>query len=130
MAFGLNNVVYDNGLSHVKSNCDKIIITNGVPSISDYAATAGLKLGEATVTAADFTIADAAGGGRKISHAAKQGTATATSNTAQDKHVAWLDSAAGVVLLVTQETTDQEFFTGNTIDFPANEMVWPAVVQA
>lgn len=130
MAFALNTVVYDNGLNHVKSNCDKIIITNGVPNISDYAATVGLKLGEAVVTAADFTVSNVTGGGRKITHPAKQGSATATSSTGQDKHVAWLDTANSVVLLITQETTDQEFFTGNTIDFPANEMVWPAIVQA
>ncbi len=69
MAKAYNAVVYDNGLNYFKANCDKIIVTDGVPNVNDYAATVGMKSAETSVTPATFTVA-ANGAGRKIGHGA------------------------------------------------------------
>lgn len=125
MAKAFHSSVYDDGLNTIKNSCTKIIACNGVPNIADYAATLALACGEVAVTAGDFTIADNAGG-RKISHAATEGAATATTDGSEDMHLAYLDVTGTTVLAITDETTDQPLTSGNPIVFPAIELLMNA----
>ena len=127
MAKAYNAVVYDNGLNYFKNNCDKIIVTDGVPNINDYAATVGMKAAEASVTAATFTIA-ANGAGRKISHGAVDGTVTASTSGNNDLHIAYLDTTNSTVLAITDETTNQPLTAGNPVTFPPIEYKFNAPV--
>lgn len=110
--------VYDKGLNNVKSSCNKIIITNGVPNVNDYGATVAMKVAEVSVSSGDFTIS-ANGSGRKISHPAVQGSVTSTTDGSADLHIAYLDTTGSRVLIVTDEQTNQALYQGNPLTFPS-----------
>lgn len=120
-----NAIVFDYGLTKIKNTCNKIIVTDGVPNINDYAATVALKCAEVAVASGDFTIANN-GAGRKVSHAAKEGSATATTNGANDLHIAYLDTNGSKVLAITDETSNQPLTSGNPVVFPALELKFNA----
>ena len=110
--------VFDKGLSEIKNHCNKIIMTNGVPSVDNYAACVSLKSAEVTVASGDFVLADN-GAARKVTHGAKQGSVTTTTNGSADAHFAYLDTVNERVLVVTDEDTNQSLFQGNPMTFPS-----------
>jgi len=67
----------------------------------------------------DFVQSGAAGAARTTTIAAKSITLTASSGAGPDTHIAVVDSTGSAVLLVTDETTNQVFTSGNTFNVPS-----------
>jgi hypothetical protein len=88
--------VLDGSLNIVRA-ATKMVALNGEPA-NFTAANAG-KLAEATLTTADFTLANGDISGRKVSIAAKVGLSVLANGTAN--HVALLDAATSRLLYVT-----------------------------
>lgn len=72
------------------------------------------------MAAADFAQSGAAGAARVTTLAAKAAVSlTANSGVAPNLHLAIVDAVSSEVLLVTDETGDQQLFAGNTYNFPS-----------
>jgi hypothetical protein len=98
MAKFANDDVMDAALNLVKSNATRMVACTGQPATYAEANTT-MKLAEVTMASADFTLANGATSGRRITVAAKSAvpiTATGTAN-----HVALLDVANSRLLYVT-----------------------------
>lgn len=82
---------------------------------ANYAGIAAVSLADVTMTAnTDYTKADAAGGGRQVTVAAKTGVTIDADGTAT--HIA-LATADTLVYVTT--CTSQALVAGGTVDFPA-----------
>ena len=76
-------------------------------------------LGSVDMAAGDFVQSGAASATRTTTVAAKSITLTASSGAAPNLHIAIVDSVGLVVLLVTDETSDQVVTSGNSFSAPA-----------
>ena len=74
-------------------------------------------LGSFDMVAADFVQSGASN--RATAVAAKTITLTASSGAGPNLHIAVVDSVSSVVLLVTDETSDQVVTSGNTFSVPS-----------
>ena len=118
MAKWVRSGVLDNGLNDIKTVATKMLLLSTYTAGDTYAVVFANRLNAGvTMAAADFTLA-AAGNNRTLTTAAgKADTATATAAT-PNLHIAFTDGV-GVVIWVTDETSDQPITSGNTINFPA-----------
>ena len=76
-------------------------------------------LGSVDMVAGDFVQSGAASATRTTTIAAKSITLTANSGAGPNLHIAIVDSVSLVVLLVTDETSDQVVTSGNSFSVPA-----------
>ena len=118
MAKWVRSGVLDNGLNDIKTVATKMLLLSAYTAGDTYAVVNANKLNAGvTMAAADFTLA-ASGNNRTLTTAAgKADTATATA-AAPNLHIAFTDGV-GLVIWVTDETSDQPITLGNTINFPA-----------
>jgi len=118
MAKWVRSGVLDNGLNDIKTVATKMLLLSTYTAGDTYAVVFANRLNAGvTMVAADFTLA-AVGNNRTLTTAAgKADTATATAAT-PNLHIAFTDGV-GVVIWVTDETSDQPITSGNTINFPA-----------
>lgn len=87
---------------------------------ANYAGVAAVTLATAVMTAdTDYTKADAAGGGRKVTVAAKNGVSVTATGTAT--HIA-LVRVADTSLRYVTTCTSQALTSGNTVNIPAWEI--------
>lgn len=84
-----------------------------------YATVIGNSCGSFDMVAGDFVQSGAAGAARATTVAAKTIALSANSGAAPNNHIAIVDSVSSVVLLVTDETNDQQLFSGNSFALPA-----------
>jgi hypothetical protein len=84
-----------------------------------YATVTGNSCGAFDMVAGDFVQSGGAGAARVTTIAAKTIALTANSGVAPNNHIAVVDSVSSEVLLVTDETNDQQLFSGNTFAAPA-----------
>ncbi|MBK8810761.1 MAG: hypothetical protein IPN69_08535 [Acidobacteria bacterium] len=75
--------------------------------------------GSVDLAAGDIVQSGAAGAARVSTFAAKSIALTANSGASPDTHIAVVDSVGSAVLLVTDETNNQQMFSGNTLAVPA-----------
>lgn len=123
MAYTLNDTAKDQLLDYLKQNVVKVVVLDSDPagSYSDAntnnGVSTGMKIAEVTVNSADFTIANGATDGRKVTVGAKSTIAVVADGDAS--HVAWLSSSA--VLAVTQLTVNRNgLTTSDTVDIPGH----------
>lgn len=83
-----------------------------------YATVIGNTCGSVDLVTADLPVA-ANGLNRRTTFAAKAVTLTANSGAAPDLHIAVVDSTGSVVLLVTDETSNQVLTSGGTFNVPS-----------
>lgn len=119
MAKFVHSDVLDNGISGgIKSVATKMMLISAYAAGDSYATVTGNKLAEVTMTSADYTLSSS-GNNRVLTVASgKSATATAASTGTPNLHIAFTDGSAKV-LWVTDETTDQTFASGVTVNFPA-----------
>jgi hypothetical protein len=117
MAKWVHSDVLDGGLNAIKNSATKEILIKAYTAGDSYAAVQANKLAEATVSSADFTLSSS-GNNRVLTTATKSPVASADSGAAPDNHIAFTDGVSKV-LWVTDETTDQQVYTGNTENLPA-----------
>ena len=75
--------------------------------------------GSVDLVAADAVQSGAAGATRTTTFGAKTITLAANSGVGPNNHIAVVDSVGSAVLLVTDETNDQQLYSGNTFNAPA-----------
>ena len=76
-------------------------------------------LGSVDMVAGDFVQSGAAGADRVTTVGAKTITLTASSGAGPNLHIAVVDSVSSDVLLVTDETSDQQVYSGGTFNVPS-----------
>jgi len=82
--------------------------------------TATNSVGNVALTAANVPITGAAGAARVMTFAqVAGGNATGAAAGGSNLHLAIVDSTTSEVLLVTNETTDQQIVSGNPLTFPS-----------
>lgn len=128
MARWLHPDVLDNGLAYLKTNCDRISILQAYAAGDSYATVAGNSVCDIAASTADFTLGNGSySNSRKIAVIAKAANATANSGADPDLHFAYLDTANSKVLGVTDETSDQQIYSGNLVFCPALDPLFVAL---
>lgn len=84
-----------------------------------YATVTGNSCGSVDMAAADYVQSGASGAARVTTVAAKTITLTANSGSGPDTHIATVDSTTSEVLYVTDETNNQQLYSGNTFNCPS-----------
>lgn len=120
MARWLHADVLDNGPAYLKANCNQVSVLKAYAAGDNYATVTGNSVCNIAATTADFTLAGGSyASSRKISVVAKEANATANSGASPDLHFAYLDTGNTKVLAVTDETSDQQIYSGNLVACPA-----------
>ena len=110
--------VLDGGLNAIKNAATKMILVSAYAAGDSYATVQAAKLAEATMASGDFTLSSS-GSNRVLTVASgKSATASAASTGTPDLHIAFTNGV-DKVLWVTDETTNQTFASGVTVNFPA-----------
>lgn len=110
--------VLDGGLNAIKNGAIRILLLKAYTFGDSYATVTGNKICEQTMASGDYSLSGADGAARVLTVAAKSGTASANSGASPDLHIAFTDNVSKV-LLVTDETSNQEVTSGNTVNFPS-----------
>lgn len=118
MAKGFASAVLDNGLNHIKTNCDLIAAVVAFTPGDSYATAtgAGNVVAQAAMVDADLTLADGASGARTLASASKVDTNTGAGNPT---HILFLDSVGASVLAWTDETGTVVGTSGGALRIPA-----------
>lgn len=100
MSHFLADAVYDSGLNLMKNNVNKIMLCQGLPATYSEANTAlgtgsGKKIGEVTVDSTDFTLADDALDGRRLTVAAQSSVAISVAGNLT--YLAWVDTVNSIL---------------------------------
>ncbi|MDP1530333.1 MAG: hypothetical protein Q8M05_13205 [Rhodoferax sp.] len=113
--------VLDNGPAYIKTNCDKVVLTDVYSNV--YATVIGsAKVAEAAVVTGDFALSGAAGAARTLT-ATLTGKSAGNAAKAADgttTHIAFVDTATSKVLYVVPETTTQPITSGNPVSLNSN----------
>ncbi len=114
--------VLDNGPQYVKTNCNKVVLTDVYSDV--YATVVGsAKVAEATLVTGDFAIAGAAGAARTMTAALtgkSGGNAVKSVADGTNMHIAFVDTVASKVLYITEESSNQAITSGNPVTFNSN----------
>jgi len=122
----VNDNVLDSGLSYIKTNCDRMVLVKAYTSADTFAVLVGNGVASTAMTSADFAIAAHSPTGRKITSTAKTAvTAYTNSGATPDLVVGFVNSSGSAVLWVSDETSDQQIYTANTVNFPAFVLAMP-----
>lgn len=124
MAKWVSSLVLDNGLNHIVNNANEMRLIKNYAAGDTYATVDGNTVATVAMATTDFTLGDGASGARKVDTATKSATASSSTISTDNLHIAFIkyDSttpANSVVVWVTDETTDQVVLSGNTVNFPA-----------
>lgn len=125
MAKWANALVQDGGTDLLRTraattNRIKQVVIDAYSAGDSYATVTGNSCGDISLVAADMVQSGAAGAARVTTFAAKAITLTANStNSTPDTHIAVVDTVSSEVLFVTDETNNQQLFSGNTFNAPA-----------
>jgi len=121
MAKSLNTAVLDEALNYVKNNATKLVLCSGEPATYNAATTnfgsGGNRLGDVALAAADMTLSDGAGAGRKATVAEKIITVdVAATDPDKADHLAVVDDTGSALLLVNIPDIPREVLAGDNIE--------------
>jgi hypothetical protein len=124
----LNDLVVDQAANFISANVTKLTVCDGAPTTFSDANTnngsgTGRKMAEVTVDSGDFTLANDATDGRRLTIGAQNGLAVVAAGDAT--HVAWLDVAnSRLVKVAPLATALNGLTTSSTINVPAHYHVF------
>jgi len=125
----VNDNVLDSGLTYIKTNCDRMILVKAYTSADTFATLISNGVASTAMTSADFAIAANSPTGRKITSTAKTAvTAYGNSGATPDLVVGFANSSGSAILWVSDETTNQQIYAANTVNFPAFVLAMPQPV--
>lgn len=124
MAKWANANILDGGTDLIRTRAGtaarvKMHVIKAYAAGDSYATVTGNSCGSFDMAAADFVQSGGAGAARVTTIAAKTINLTANSGAGPNNHVALVDSVSSEVLLVTDDTNDQQLYSGNTFAAPA-----------
>ncbi len=111
--------VLDNGPAYIKTNCNKVILTNAYTNVYATANTTA-KVAEATLVTGDFALAGADGAARVLTASISGksgGNAAIAVADGTNMHIAFVDTVTSKVLYVTEESSNQAITSGNPVTF-------------
>lgn len=113
--------VLDGGLNALKANTTHIRLLKAYTAGDSFATVASNTVAMAATNSGEWTgPTGAANGPRTLTSAAKTGVAlSADSGASPDLVQAYTDNTNSKVLWVTDITTDQQVYNGNTVNLPA-----------
>ena len=115
-----NILVLDNGLLEIKNTCNEVRLISTYSANDPYATVVANTLSHVVLGSSDFTITGASGAARVLTTASgKQDTNAAVSGGGAGMSFAFCDSINDNVLWVTNETSGQTIFIGNTLNYPS-----------
>jgi hypothetical protein len=128
MAKWTNTKLFDFGLDYPRSRVAggatvRLAVIKAYAAGDSYATVTANIVGYVDLAAGDFTLAAHATTGRKLTTASQPVTFSANSGASPDNHFALLDVTGSEVLAVTDETGDQQIYSGNTSTIPAIEFL-------
>ena len=109
--------VLDNGISYIKTNCNKVVVISAYTAGDSYATVTAAILAEAALTSTDFTLASSGNDRTLTTATGKQDTSANATGAAS--HIAFVDTVASKVLWVTEETSGQTITASNPVTFPS-----------
>jgi len=112
----------DNGPGYVKTNCNKVILTNAYTNIYATANTTA-KVAEAALVTGDFALSGADGAARVLTATLTGkagGNALIAVADGTNMHLVFVDTVASKVLYVTEESSNQAITAGNPVTFNSN----------
>jgi hypothetical protein len=118
MAKWQNADVLDPTLAYIRANASVLYVVRGYTVGETFAAVLANQIATVALAPADFVIADAPAGARRLTLAAKSAVATAASGTAPDTHFVLANLAAQQVLWVTDETGNAVVTVGQQLTIP------------
>ncbi|HEU4855008.1 MAG TPA: hypothetical protein VFS89_06930 [Nitrosospira sp.] len=119
MAKWANSTVLNGGLDYIKNNVTQQVLIKAYAAGDSYATVMANAVAAAAMAPTDMIITGAANNPRVLTFGAKSAVATANSGPTPDNHIAFTDGVSSV-LVVTDETSDQQVFSGNMVNFPSN----------
>ncbi|MFA5387903.1 MAG: hypothetical protein WC322_06000 [Candidatus Paceibacterota bacterium] len=118
MPFVSQNVL-DNGLNHIKNNCDKLALVSSYTNGESYATVAGKILAEVSMTSSDFTLGSSGNNRTLTSASGKQDASANASGGDVNSYLVFLNTTSSEVLWATDETSGQAVVAGNPVSFPS-----------
>jgi len=112
----------DNGPGYVKTNCNKVILTNAYTNVFATANTTA-KVAEAALVTGDFALSGADGAARVLTATLTGkagGNALIAVADGTNMHLVFVDTVASKVLYVTEESSNQAITAGNPVTFNSN----------
>jgi hypothetical protein len=124
--------VLDNGLAYLKANTNKLALISDYAAGDSYATVTAKILAEVTTSSANFTLGNGASNSRTLVNDAglTDGAANAgnTAGTGNLNHFVFLDTTGSKVLAATDESSNQDIYSGNPIEFPVLTFTAPQPV--
>ena len=120
MAKWANSSVLEQGPNLVKTSCTKMLLISTYHFGDSYATVVANKLAEVSMSSPDFVFSSI-GNNRVLTAAAKSAVASATSSSDPDLHIAYTNGT-DTVYWVTDETSNDQVTSGNTVNFPS--IIW------
>lgn len=119
MAKWANQNTLKGGLSYIQTTATKMLLIKAYAAGDSYATVVSNMVAEVTIAAGDMPITGTGNNPAVLTWAAKSAVAANNSGATPDNHIAFTDGV-GTVICVTDETSDQQVFAGNTVNFPSN----------
>ncbi len=110
--------VLDGGLNAIKNGATRMHLLKAYTFADSYATVTSNIIASVIMASGDYALSGADGAARVLTVVAKSGTASANSGATPDLHIAFTDNVSKV-LMVTDETSNQEVTSGNTVNFPS-----------
>jgi len=125
MAKFMNTDLMDFGLDRIRAkraagNTITLRLITAYTQGDAYATVDGNSILSIPLEVGDLALGNQGTLGRQVQIAAKSGTASGSSQAADDLHFAVLDDTESKVLAATDETTDQVITAGNQVHVPAH----------
>jgi hypothetical protein len=126
MAAWIDNTAGTGGLDAlldtVSSRAAKILLVTSFTPGETYATVVGRSVGEAAITSGDFSGPVAHNtNDRKITFTGASGTASQPATGPHDLHMV-ITNGTDTLLAISDETSDQDIVSGNTINWPSFEI--------
>lgn len=110
----------DSMLNVVKNGASNILLVTSYSQGEDYATVTGRSVADASISSGNFTGPAASGNNRILTFTGASATATGNAST-PDLHMV-ITNGSDTILAVSDESTDQDIVSGNTVNFGSFEI--------
>lgn len=118
MAKWVRSGVLDNGLNDIKTNATLMVLLKAYSAGDSYATVVSNIVASVSMASGDYTLSSSGNNRLLTTASGKSATASANSGATPNLHIGFTDGSANVIW-VTDETSDQQVYSGNTVNFPS-----------
>lgn len=110
--------VLDNGIAHIRANCNAMAVVGTYSFGANYAAVLTNTLASVAMAPTDFVLGTSGSDRTLTTATGKSASAAIASGGGSNNHIVFLDTVTSRVLWVTPETSLQAIVAGNPVFFP------------